>query len=95
MSQSDKRIVVLNLSDVDAIDGSGVGLLAFLQAWTRANHMELKLMNPARQVQEVLEITNLHSVLDTWYCEDLASLLSGVPSRAYVDEPQADRAVLP
>ena len=95
ISQSSKRIVVLDLAGIDAIDGSGVGLLVFLHAWTRANHMEMKLMNPAKRVQEILELTNLQSVLATWSCEDLASLLSGAARPAHVDEPQAGRAALP
>ncbi len=86
ISQSSKRIVVLDLAGIDAIDGSGVGLLVFLHAWTRANHIEMRLMDPAKRVQEILELTNLQSVLATWSCEDLASLLSGAARPAHVDE---------
>jgi len=89
MSQSDKRIVVLDLAEIEAIDGSGVGLLVSLHNWTRANHIEMKLMNPGKQVQEVLELTTLHAVLDIWSCEDLASLLSGAARPAYFEELSA------
>src|SRR6266705_2881491 len=63
ISQSSKRIVVLDLAGIDAIDGSGVGLLVFLHAWTRANHMEMKLMNrrlAAPHCRELAELRELY-----------------------------------
>ena len=87
MSQPIEQTVVLDFSAIDAIDASGAGLLVSLLDWTCANRMEMKLMNASRQVQEVLELTNLNCVLDTWSCEDLASLLCGVAKPAYGTAP--------
>lgn len=87
-----KRIIVLDLGTIDAIDGSGVGLLVSLHNWTSDNDIEMKLMNPPRRVQEILELTGLQSVFDIWSCENLAALLSGVTKPAYIHEPQAERA---
>ncbi len=56
--------MILDLARVDAIDGSGIGLLVFLHAWARAGGIELKLMSPTRQVRELLELTNLSSVFE-------------------------------
>jgi anti-anti-sigma factor len=64
LSQADRRTVILDLARVDAIDGSGIGLLVFLHAWARAGGIELKLMSPTRQVRELLELTNLSSVFE-------------------------------
>jgi anti-anti-sigma factor len=75
MSQGSKQILILDLARVEAIDGSGLGLLVFLQGWTRTLGIALKLMNPMKQVQELLELTNLDSVFDICSSEDVASLL--------------------
>jgi len=45
ISQATKRIVVLDFATVNAIDASGAGLLVSLHDWTRANGVEMKLMN--------------------------------------------------
>ncbi len=54
-SQKDARIVVLDLSEVTAIEGGGLGMLAFLQGWTQAHHIRLKLFNPSQSVRDKLE----------------------------------------
>lgn len=94
MSQATEQIVVLDFSAIDAIDASGAGFLASLLDWTRANRIEMKLMNASRQVQEVLELTDLNCVLDTWSCEDLASLLCGMAKPEYGTAPGPDRAAV-
>ncbi len=76
-----RRTVVLDLTGVDAIDGSGIGLLVFLQGWTRAAGTDLQLMNPTRNVRELLELTNLDSVFKILSSEDaLSSHAAAVPS---------------
>ena len=75
MSQGSKQTLIIDLAKVEAIDGSGLGLLVFLQGWTRSLGIELKLMNPMKQVRELLELTNLDSVFDICSSEDVASLL--------------------
>jgi anti-anti-sigma factor len=54
------RDVVLDLTQVDAIDAAGIGALISLQA----AGVYLKLMNPRPQVREVLKLTNLDSVFE-------------------------------
>ncbi len=76
-----RRTVVLDLTGVDAIDGSGIGLLVFLQGWARAAGVDLQLVNPTRSVRELLELTNLDSVLKILSSEDAASShAAAVPS---------------
>ncbi len=81
MSQGSKQILTLDLAKVEAIDGSGLGLLVCLQGWTRTLGIELKLMNQMKQVQELLERTNLDSVFDICSSEDVASLLGHINFR--------------
>lgn len=61
--QEAKRLI-LDLEGVETMDGAGMGLLAFLAGWTRVVGIQLKLVNPSRHVRELLELTNLDSVLD-------------------------------
>jgi anti-anti-sigma factor len=57
------RNIVLDLSKVEAIDAAGVGVLISLQA----AGVYLKLINPTRQVREVLRVTGLESIFEV--CE--------------------------
>ena len=54
-SQTDSRIVVLELSKVSAVGGGGVGLLVFLQRWTREHNIRFLLFNPSKSVQSRLK----------------------------------------
>ena len=53
--QSDARIIVLDLSEVTAIEGGGLGMLLFLQRWAHDHDIRFKLFNPRRSVQDRLE----------------------------------------
>src|SRR3981081_1197494 len=50
-SQRDARTVVLELSEVHAIEGGGLGMLIFLQRWARDHGIRLKLFNPSKSVR--------------------------------------------
>ena len=52
LSQPKRRAVVLDLTGVDVVDGGGMGMLVFLQGWTRTVGIDLQLLNPALQVRE-------------------------------------------
>jgi anti-anti-sigma factor len=54
-SLTDARIVVLELSEVSAIGGGGVGMLVFLQRWARENDVRFLLFNPSESVQSALK----------------------------------------
>jgi anti-anti-sigma factor len=54
------RNVVLDLTQVDAIDAAGIGALVALQA----AGVYLKLMNPTRQVREILKLANLDTIFE-------------------------------
>ena len=47
ISLKQPRIVVLDLSGVETVDGGGLGMLVFLHRWTRENAIQLKLVNPS------------------------------------------------
>src|SRR5215469_11233205 len=64
MSATPARVVVLDLSDVEALDAGGLNLLVSLHRWTEAGRMHLKLVNPRPFVHEMLTRTHLDCVFD-------------------------------
>ncbi len=54
-SQTDARIVVVELSDVRAIGGCGFGMLVLLQRWARKHDIRFLLFNPSNSVRRRLE----------------------------------------
>jgi anti-anti-sigma factor len=69
------RIVVLDLSGMEAVDGGGLGMLVFLHGWTRENAIQLKLVNPSRFVRYVLECTRLARVLNISSADQAVEIL--------------------
>ncbi len=59
-SKQQGRTVVLDLTHVEAIDAAGIGALVSLQA----AGIYLRLVNPTRQVREVLRVTTLDSIFE-------------------------------
>jgi anti-anti-sigma factor len=68
----ERRYLLLNLSEVPAIDSSGVG--AMIKSFTSVKEAngELKLLKPSRMARQVLTITGLLSVLETFEDETFA-----------------------
>ena len=57
--------VVVDLSDVELIDSSGLGALVAGFEAARDNGGDLKIMSPTEQATLVLELTNVNRVLRT------------------------------
>ena len=53
--QSDARIIILDLSDLKALEGGGLGVLVFLHRWSRDHGIQLKLFDPPNRVQRKLK----------------------------------------
>jgi anti-anti-sigma factor len=68
-AEADKRLVVVDLAAVQAIDARGLGLLVFLQTLGYALGFELQLVNPTPRVREVLDLTRLDCVLEVSHPE--------------------------
>ena len=54
-SQTDARIVVLELSEVHAIESGGLGMLVFLRRWAREHNIRFLLFSPSKSVQSRLK----------------------------------------
>ena len=69
------RVIVLDLSAVEMLDGGGLGILVFLHCWTRDNGIQLKLVNPSSFAREMLELTGLTSFLHVSSVNDAVEIL--------------------
>jgi anti-anti-sigma regulatory factor len=80
-SQTEARIVVLELSDVRAIGGGGLGMLAFLQGWASEHNIRFLLFHPSKSVQSKLE--NARSIAEFYIASlgEMRALLAYANSR--------------
>jgi anti-sigma B factor antagonist len=56
--------VVLDLSGVSSIDSAGIGELVLLHTWAQAKNADLKCASPSPLVRDLLDLTNMDSVLE-------------------------------
>jgi len=80
-SQRDARIIVLDLSEVFAIEGGGLGMLVFLQRWAYDHDIRLKLFNPRQSVQDRLEHAKPMREFDIATLDEMMALLVRADSR--------------
>jgi anti-sigma B factor antagonist len=57
---------VLDLSQVEMMDGAGLGELVILLKRATASGSAMKIANPSKPVAELLELTNLSSVFEIY-----------------------------
>jgi anti-sigma B factor antagonist len=58
------RKLILDLSGVSSIDSAGIGELALLQSWADGKSVDFKCAGPNALVRNLLDLTNLDSVLE-------------------------------
>jgi anti-anti-sigma regulatory factor len=75
VQQKSARIVLLDLYCVEALDGGGLGMLLFLQMWTRDRGIQLKVFDPAAGVRQNLERTRSAAAVEIVGMGELLSLL--------------------
>ena len=80
-SQRQAHVIVLDLTEMRAIGGGGIGVLVFLQRWCRDHDIRFKLFNPSRSVQERLENTNAMSEFDIASLDEMMALLAQADRR--------------
>ena len=75
------RIIVLDLSEVRAIEGGGLGMLLFLQRWAYDRDIQFKLFNPTTSVRDRLALVNSITELDIATLHEMMALLANADSR--------------
>jgi len=64
-----QRRILLNLGDVSYIDSAGLGALISTYTTTKREGGHLKLVNLTKRIQDLLAITKLITVFDTYDAE--------------------------
>lgn len=79
--QQDRKLLILNLAAVPYIDSAGLGQLVESFATARNQGGALKLVNMTRRLHDLLVITKLSNVFDS-YDTEAAALASFAPPAA-------------
>jgi anti-sigma B factor antagonist len=64
------KTIVLDLSQTVFLDSQGLGALIALRNMMSRRKGVVRLLNPSRFVEQVLELTRLHRVLDIVKCKE-------------------------
>jgi anti-anti-sigma regulatory factor len=81
MAQSSARIIVLDLCEVDAIGGGGLGMLALVQRWASDHDIQLKLFDPSSSVLQALNQTRVTANFDIASFHQMMAILAGADTR--------------
>jgi anti-anti-sigma factor len=95
LSQTDTKVVVLDLEQVSGIDAGGLGVLLGLRASTRSNGIRLKLMNVLGSIRQMLEVTNLDRVFEICSEEELVDLMNPADDMALSSRARLDQLKTP
>ena len=79
VSGTDTRMIVLDLSEVTALDANGLSALVTLHHWARFRGIGLKIVNPSHFVREMLVRTKLQGVFDVSSLEHALFVLGDCP----------------
>lgn len=80
-SQAHARIIVLDLSEISGIDGTGLSTLVLLQRWALRRKIRLKLFNPTGCVRDRLEHASAISGFDIASLQEMMALLANADQR--------------
>jgi anti-anti-sigma regulatory factor len=80
-SQTDARIVVLELSEVRAIEGGGLSMLLYLRRWAREHNIRFLLFNPSKSVRAGLKRARSMSEFYIATIDEMAALMVYANSR--------------
>jgi anti-anti-sigma regulatory factor len=90
-SQNAARVIVLDLSGVDTIEGGGLGMLVFLERWAWEHDKRFKLFNPSRAVRERLDRASSMSAFEIATLDEMMALLARADSRYAAEGPAPER----
>jgi anti-anti-sigma factor len=88
IQQKDARVVLLDLSDVEALEGGGLGMLLFLQVWTSDHGIQLKVSDPSARVRQSLERTRSAAAVEIAGMGEVLSVLGWEPQELW-DSPRS------
>jgi anti-anti-sigma regulatory factor len=77
------RVVLLDLSGVKALEGGGLGMLLFLQMWTRAHGIQFKVFDAPAGIRQSLERVSSAAAVEIAGTGEVLSLLGWGPEELW------------
>ena len=87
--QRDARVILLDLSDLQSLESGGLGMLVFLQRWTRDRGIQLKVFDPPAFLQQRLERVHFATELEIAGMSEVLSLLGWEPKELWESAQKA------
>ena len=87
--QRDARVILLDLSDVPSLESGGLGMLVFLQRWTRERGIQLKVFDPPAFLQQRLASVHFATELEIAGMREVLSLLGWEPKELWESAQKA------
>jgi anti-anti-sigma regulatory factor len=81
--QRRSSVVLLDLSGVKALEGGGLGMLLFLQMWTRAHGIQFKVFDPPTGIRQSLERISSAVAVEIAGTGEVLSLLGWGPEELW------------
>ena len=93
--QTDFRVILLDLSDVKAVEGGGLGMLLFLHRWCHDQGIQLKLFDPPHRVRRGLERASPSVEFEIVGSDEVLSLLGweGQPELVVVSQENREPVI--
>ena len=83
IQQRRASVLLLDLSGVKALEGVGLGMLLFLQMWTRAHGIQFKVFDPPAAVRQSLERVSSAAAVEIAGMGEVLSLLGWGPEELW------------
>jgi anti-anti-sigma factor len=87
--QRNARVILLDLSDLQSLESGGLGMLVFLQRWTRDRGIQLKVFDPPAYLQQRLERIHFATELEIAGMREVLSLLGWEPKELWESAQKA------
>ncbi len=81
--QRRSSVVILDLSGVKALEGVGLGMLLFLQMWTRAHGIQFKVFDPPAGIRQSLGRISSAAAVEIAGTGEVLSLLGWGPEELW------------
>ena len=81
--QRRSSVVLLDLSGVKALEGGGLGMLLFLQMWTRAHGIQFRVFDPPTGIRQSLERISSAAAVEIAGTGEVLSLLGWGPGELW------------
>ena len=90
--QRNARVVLLDFSDVQSVEGGGLGMLVFLQRWAGEHGIQFKVFDPPAFVRQRLEQVRWASGLEIADTSEVLAQLGWKPKELWKSSRKEERS---